>query len=522
MSTEVRLRQDTAANVGVYTLASGELGYKTDTKEVVVGDGSTVGGNAIAKKSQVDSLSTTVSTHTTQIATANTNISTNTNNILSNTNELSVTTPNASYAAALAAQQDSEVAAFIQNYKQQKSFVNLLPSDPISFTRASSATYFDANGVMQTAASGERRYTHDPATLEPLGLLIEEQRTNLATYSDDLLNTGWTTNRASIVNNGDGWFKLTCDTTSANSHFLTKSGVTKSPSTSYVKSIEAKQGGGAFGRYLYMQTNTFVDWVTDGSAIFDLQDGVVVSSTLPIGSYGIQSVGGGAYKCWIMSTTEPTITASEWQFEMSDGVDNSFDGDGSSYIYLRRPQIEAGSFPTSYIPTTNAAVTRVADKLIDTVNTATYFQGNRGTIFADFYVPHLNSSNSGLNGRQTIWSIGQLVINNFLSLTYKDAKLQLLTHNGSTTVYSALTGLISTTQRNKVAISYNVVGGAFTPTISINGTIVTGVSVSGFDVSSPVFRIGHVSSGGYLSGTISRLTYYKRALSQTELNGLTA
>jgi hypothetical protein len=56
----------------------------------------------------------------------------------------------------------------------------------ITFTRASTATYFDQFGVMQTAASGVARFDHNPTTFESLGLLIEESRTNLLLNSATL------------------------------------------------------------------------------------------------------------------------------------------------------------------------------------------------------------------------------------------------------------------------------------------------------------------------------------------------
>ena len=48
----------------------------------------------------------------------------------------------------------------------------------ITFTRTSIATYFDLNGVMQTAGSGVPRFDHNPTTRVPLGLPLEESRTN--------------------------------------------------------------------------------------------------------------------------------------------------------------------------------------------------------------------------------------------------------------------------------------------------------------------------------------------------------
>jgi len=51
-------------------------------------------------------------------------------------------------------------------------------SDIITFTRASSATYFDATGTLQAATTNTPRFDYDPITRAAKGLLIEEARTN--------------------------------------------------------------------------------------------------------------------------------------------------------------------------------------------------------------------------------------------------------------------------------------------------------------------------------------------------------
>ena len=58
-------------------------------------------------------------------------------------------------------------------------FANTKTLDPrITFTRASSGSYFGADGILKYAGVNEARFDHDPVTGESLGLLIEEQRTN--------------------------------------------------------------------------------------------------------------------------------------------------------------------------------------------------------------------------------------------------------------------------------------------------------------------------------------------------------
>ena len=56
----------------------------------------------------------------------------------------------------------------------------------ITFTRASVGTYFDNTGALQTATTNVPRFDHNPTTLAPLGLLIEEARTNLLLNSATL------------------------------------------------------------------------------------------------------------------------------------------------------------------------------------------------------------------------------------------------------------------------------------------------------------------------------------------------
>jgi len=66
--------------------------------------------------------------------------------------------------------------------------------DPrIAYTRASTGTYFDSTGTMQTAAINAPRWDYDPTTLQLRGLLMEEGRTNLILNSATLVTQSVTT-----------------------------------------------------------------------------------------------------------------------------------------------------------------------------------------------------------------------------------------------------------------------------------------------------------------------------------------
>lgn len=56
----------------------------------------------------------------------------------------------------------------------------------VTFTRSTTATYVGRDGNLQTAAVNEPRFQYDPITCRCLGLLIEEQRTNILLNSSVL------------------------------------------------------------------------------------------------------------------------------------------------------------------------------------------------------------------------------------------------------------------------------------------------------------------------------------------------
>ena len=245
-------------------------------------------------------------------------------------------------------------------------FANSKQVDPrISFTRASTATYFDANGVLRSAASGVPRIDHDPATGECKGLLIEEARTNLLLYSEQFDNAAWAKLRSSVTTNAtvspDSTLtadKLVEDTTSSTHCGVQTCSV--SPSTTYT-----------FTAYLKAAERTRANVLLDGAsgnfsnAYVDLSAGTFISGgangTFTGYSSSMTLVGNGWYRLTLACAVGAGTTSLQYQIRLHNSVSESYTGDGSSGIYIWGAQLEAGSFPTSYIPTTTAQVTRAAD-----------------------------------------------------------------------------------------------------------------------------------------------------------------
>jgi hypothetical protein len=88
------------------------------------------------------------------------------------------------------------------NFAANKSLIDdISGNNLITFSRASTGTFVGSDGLIQTAASGVPRFDHTGATGESLGLLVEEARTNIATYSTDFSQAVWAKSNSTITAN---------------------------------------------------------------------------------------------------------------------------------------------------------------------------------------------------------------------------------------------------------------------------------------------------------------------------------
>lgn len=225
-----------------------------------------------------------------------------------------------------------------QNFPTTKPTLNLdfanskAVDSRITFTRASAATYTDAQGILQTLRDNKPRIDFDATTGECRGLLIEEQRTNLYTRSghphmwNDTFNGSFLPNAAIAP---DGTMTALLITATNSDPFIYQT-VSSLPGN-VVVSVWVKATGAAIGK----------------------------TGTIRISGY---------------SVTTPAFTASWQRITASFNVTGSyivgfeFPDSGAAtgdQVYIWGPQVESGTFATSYIPSQTAFTSRASS--------ATYF-----------------------------------------------------------------------------------------------------------------------------------------------------
>jgi hypothetical protein len=362
-----------------------------------------------------------------------------------------------------------------------------------------------------TAAVYGPRFDFDPVTLAAKGLLIEEQRTNLATYSEQFNNAAWTKGNGSITANAisspDG--AVTADKfseTSANAeHYLLYGAIALSAVT-YTASVYLKAGERSWA-------NVYLSPGSVQYALFDLINGVVGATTAGI-TASIQNAGNGWWRCSITKTT----TAANHYFVVNPMTGNNtneiYAGTSGSGIYVWGAQLEAGSFATSYIPTVASTVTRSAD--VASVNTLSPWMNEvEGTIYAE--VSSLTGALALIN--QSIAEIDTGVLDNRNKISRYNGVIYGTTTNGG--VAQADFSLGNATSANTVyKAAYRFKANDFAGTIN-GGTVQTDTSGT---VPSSLTKLwlGNNPNSDYLNGHLRRVAFYPRALTAAELQAITA
>jgi len=373
--------------------------------------------------------------------------------------------------------------------------------DPrITFTRASSGTYFDESGVLQTASANQARFDHDPETGESLGLLVEESRTNLIAPSVPDDGTSWNVgSNVSATENDD----VSPDGTSSATYYE----ITAVPGQQFVAYDVTVTASTAYTFSFYIKNDTASD--LEYSAL----DLIAAADIVPATSY-LSQVNTDSYTRISFSFTTPVGCTSARVF-----ISRPFGETGAFYAW--GAQLEEGSFPTSYIPTTDSTVTREADvAVVDGDDFAEFYRQDEGTIYSEFssFRPADSTSLFLYNFSQA--SGDYIAVRSFSG--YSPDRVYPFVINGSVSQFSGDTTLpngyvVMPIQTAKNALAYKANDFAS----SWNG--ISAYTDSSGSLPSPnKLFIGSNSTVNHLNGHIARLSYYNKRLSNQELEKLTS
>jgi hypothetical protein len=369
--------------------------------------------------------------------------------------------------------------------------------------------------VLQTAASGVARFDHNPTTFESLGLLIEEQRTNLLTYSEQFDNAAWSKTNTPITSNAnvapDG--TLTADLsipTTATNNKLIQQNFTYTAGTKYTASVYAKIGG--YNRIRLAIPGVVIDGGAERFATFILSTGSIVSG-FDVEDATITPVGNGWYRCSITQTTTTGGASTLRLYVANDSSAVSFAGDGYSGIFIWGAQLESSSFSTSYIPTVASQVTRSADAASMTgTNFSSWFNQQQGSLYLDTTPRQTGTQYPAIIGDGTTATLG---IGFFTDVGNLQARVR------GTGGSSTITGSIAITANTafKAMLSYAAYNNAWAYNGANRATGNTNIKPE----NSVNLRIGSDPVGNNVyTGTIKKLSFYPVKLTDAEMNALTS
>jgi len=324
--------------------------------------------------------------------------------------------------------------------------------------------------------------------------LLEPQRTNSLLQSNQF-DTTWSTSNVAITSGQigvggslDAW-KLESSGSSASFIFQ---GISTSVVTT--RSIYAKAGS--------------VNWVSinsggSQSAYFDLSNGVVGTKSSNIIDATMESVGDGWYRCSVEIDSQSNF------YVFVANADNSQVSNSGDSIYIQYAQLEEGSYPTSYIPTSGSIVTRLADQATNSGNSS-LINSTEGVLYAE--IAALADENSS-----RYFSINDGSTNNRIRFGYTASNNVRLLVVASSVQVDITEQLSNTSVFNKIAIKYKQNDFA----LWVNGVEIATDTSGNTPIGLSQLDFDNAGGGDKFYGKAKALAVYKEALTDANLRSLT-
>lgn len=401
-------------------------------------------------------------------------------------------------------------------------FINTNSLDSrVTFTRAlNTATVENANGSVSIVNANLPRF--DFANGICRGLLIEESRTNLllnSVFSGAVAGTPGTppTDWSNLVTTGTIASVTAGIYAAGNAVRITNTGTRRaffksyalSANTTYAYSTKITVHSAPNVGFPRIQDCMNLSGGPVGSTVTYLLNGVAATATTVIPNGQTSTV---------VAIIAVSVLAGNVEVRWGLGINSVVDGD----VSIQMPQLEAGAFATSYIPTTTLAVTRNADNAVMTgTNFSSWYNQSEGT-----FVINLTPVGAPTGAANT----------RFLEANDGTA------NNRKPLLFSSGTGVVASQYRVAGADQafLSSAAGVFAPNVNLR--IATAYAVNDFGASyngatavtdnsgsisntATQLTIGYATSGAgseIYSGHIRFIAYYNTRLPNTTLRALSA
>lgn len=376
----------------------------------------------------------------------------------------------------------------------------------LTVTRATTARRFNSAGLIEIVAANVPRLDYLNSSCP--SILVEPQRTNVQTYSEDFSNAVWikvgstvTTNTTVSPDGTTTGDKLTEDT-STGLHTAVIS-VGQATGGDYTFSVFVK----ANGRTKFQLAEAFS---IGGNVNFDLTAGTA-TTTAPAKNGRIENYGNGWYKCSATWTFTGGATTVLYLNLLNNAGASSYTGNGTSGVIVWGAQLELGSYSTSYIPTVASTVTRNAD-VISKTGISSLIGQTEGTMFLDIKAQLNNadeqdfSISDGTTNNRAIIRITSTGVIRAIGVFGGNVEFNI----GGTSYTTGSRYKIALTYKNNDVVLYiNGFNAASTSTTTISGTL----SRLGFDV--------FTNGGQIIVSPVNTAALWKTRLTNAELAELT-
>jgi hypothetical protein len=390
--------------------------------------------------------------------------------------------------------------------------------DPrVTFTRSGdTATVINSSGNIAPINADLPRFDFDPITLLCKGLLIEEARTNLFLYSAEFDNIYWGKIRSSITANatispdGASTGDKLVENLDNGTHLIVRTETTTNTSAN-TWSIYAKASERPSINIVVREGTTFL---RSSNATFNLSAGTVGAVSNAGGSSAtaaIENAGNGWYRCSLTITLGGVDTNSQALFQLNNGSVSSYQGDGTSGIFIWGAQLEAGAFATSYIPTTTTSLTRNADNVSMTgTNFSDWYNASEGAFVTQVSLLNISAGHllTAFQGYSDVMRVRMLSSIPTANITVGGASQFNSTSQGSL-------GAITTNEIFSSALAYKQNDTSFAAK-GVSVSTDTSVNLVAAPSRLAIGSLDNVGSGS-MTGHMRRVFYYPQRLSNAEI-----